>query len=603
MSRPAGPPDVDDAPSEPIGRVQNGAPEPTGAPPLSLRTHVMTVALEDYFHAAPFRPWVREEIWYRFEDRLAASALRMLELFHRHRVHATFFVTPRIAEAAPDLVREIVSQGHEIAAAGDLGRNLGGLDRQRFLDDAKRDRVRVERIVGREVLGYRVASGWLSPADVWILDALAEAGYRYDSSIRPALFSNPDEVWRRTRRDGGDERPRFFEIPVSSLGIFGLKVPIAGGGPFRHFPEYWTRRAIAHWDRHRDQPCVVYLRTWELDTDQPRISAPPLHERIRHYRNLRRMPRLLEEVLSSYRFTSIAGYLDIAPRLPAAVDRATMSPAGQVSPTPVVRPVKPRAPADTAEPTPVSVVVPCYNESQSLGYLSKTLDSVRAELGDRYAFTFIFVDDRSTDTTWLVLQDLFAGRPGFAICRHAENRGVAAAIQTGIRQARDEIVCSIDCDCTYDPHDLGRMIPLLTEGVDLVTASPYHPLGSVRNVPAWRLLLSKGLSRLYRLVLRQSLSTYTSCFRVYRRQTVASIELRLPGYLGLTELLGRLDQAGRRVVECPSTLEVRVLGFSKMKVLRNIVGHLQLLGELTRNRIFRRRASIGVETSAVEYPL
>lgn len=45
---------------------------------------------------------------------------------------------------------------------------------------------------------------------------------------------------------------------------------------------------------------------------------------------------------------------------------------------------------------------------------------------------------------------------------------------TGIKAATTEIVCSMDCDCTYDPHELINMIPLLTEDVDMVTASPYH---------------------------------------------------------------------------------------------------------------------------------
>ena len=141
-----------------------------------VRAHVLTVALEDYFHAAPFRPWVREEIWYRFEDRLGASTRRMLELFHRCNARATFFVTARTAEAAPDLVREIARQGHEIAAAGDHGHDLRKLDRQRFRAAAADSRNRVEQIVGHRVLGYRIASAWLSPADLWILDVLADVG-------------------------------------------------------------------------------------------------------------------------------------------------------------------------------------------------------------------------------------------------------------------------------------------------------------------------------------------------------------------------------------------------------------------------------------------
>jgi dolichol-phosphate mannosyltransferase len=129
------------------------------------------------------------------------------------------------------------------------------------------------------------------------------------------------------------------------------------------------------------------------------------------------------------------------------------------------------------------------------------------------------------------------------------------------------------------------MIPLLSEGVDLVTASPYHPQGGVKNVPRWRLFLSKSLSRLYRLVLRQKLYTYTSCFRVYRRQTVVKVEVERGGFFGVTELLGRVDLAGGGIVEFPATLEARMLGRSKMKVLRTITGHLGLLMQFVRLRL------------------
>jgi hypothetical protein len=128
------------------------------------------------------------------------------------------------------------------------------------------------------------------------------------------------------------------------------------------------------------------------------------------------------------------------------------------------------------------------------------------------------------------------------------------------------------------------MIPMLTSDVDLVTASPYHELGEVMNVPAWRLALSKGASFLYRLVLHNKLATYTSCFRVYRRTAVKDISLRNDGFVGIVEILSKLDTKGGRVVECPAVIEVRLLGHSKMKVLGTIVGHLKLLAQLAVER-------------------
>jgi len=133
------------------------------------------------------------------------------------------------------------------------------------------------------------------------------------------------------------------------------------------------------------------------------------------------------------------------------------------------------------------------------------------------------------------------------------------------------------------------MIPLLTEDVALVTASPYHRLGSVRNVPRWRLWLSRAASGLYRAVLRQKIGTYTSCFRVYRRSAVIGLELRETGFLGVAELIGRLDLEGQTIVEYPATLEVRILGHSKMKTLRTILGHIRLIARLGWLRLINRR--------------
>jgi hypothetical protein len=157
------------------------------------------------------------------------------------------------------------------------------------------------------------------------------------------------------------------------------------------------------------------------------------------------------------------------------------------------------------------------------------------------------------------------------------NVEVASAILTGIGHAETEIVCSIDCDCSYDSHQLRSLIPLLADGVDMVTASPYHSEGIVGNVPSWRLFLSKSLSSLYRLVLHHQLATFTSCFRVYRRSAVSGLQVREGGFLGVAEMLGRLDLKGGHIVECPAVLEGRLLGRSKMRTVRTIFGHLRLL--------------------------
>ena len=234
--------------------------------------------------------------------------------------------------------------------------------------------------------------------------------------------------------------------------------------------------------------------------------------------------------------------------------------------------------------TPITIVVPCFNEEANLLHLRNTLRSVRQSLAENYQVHLILVDDRSTDHTWQSLQRLFGAEPDCRLLRQSRNLGVAATIMAGLRSSQTEIVCSVDCDGTYDPHQIEHLLPLLTEGVDLVTASPYHPLGRVFNVPVWRLALSRTASALYRLVLRNKLHTYTSCFRLYRRSAVHNLEITEGGFLGITELIGKLDQRGSVIIECPAVLEGRVLGESKMNVFPAALGHLCLLARLMTDR-------------------
>jgi hypothetical protein len=361
-------------------------------------------------------------------------------------------------------------------------------------------------------------------------------------------------------------------------------------------PHHVIKPAVDHWLRTYNEPFVMYFHVWEFDPDQPKIGALSLLAKIRQYRNLDKMSWVVEDYFKKYEFGTIAAHLGLTVALPSAHQLALpikVQPAIEVQQSSLAGAARKAEPGEATDfsgkagKTPVTLVFPCYNEEIVLPYLANTLRSVEASLPE-YDLHFIFVDDGSKDKTWESLQQLFATRPNCTVLRHSQNQGVAATIMTGIRNARSEIVCSADCDCTYDPHEIKNMIPLLADDVDLVTASPYHPRGKVLNVPAWRLTLSKVSSFLYRCVLHQKLATYTSCFRVYRRSAVVGLELRQGGFLGVAEILGKMDLQGCRIIEHPATLEVRLLGRSKMKIARTILGHLGLLARLLAMRILAR---------------
>jgi len=551
---------------------------------MSARSHILTVVLEDYYHLSPFKGLIKRAIWHRFEQRLEIGTLRTLALLDEFEVRATFFVLGWVAETAPELVREVVSRGHEVASKGYDHRRISEMSPDLFWEDIHRSKEALEHATGRAVLGYRVADKWFGPKDLWALDILAQAGYRYDSSIKPVFRAFAKEPWRRFIHRHNGRGGSIWEVPVSSAELLGLHVPVAGGNYFRQFPRPLVRRAITDWDRNVAAPFVMYFHTWELDPDQPRISSASITASIRQYRNLRRMEPMLREYLSKYSFHGIADHLGLK-------HEASLSQPEGVSQTARIRSQESRSPAERPI---VSIVIPCYNEELALRYLSNTLREVEDVLEPSYRVHFIFVDDGSRDQTHEVLQSLFGQNPHCVIVHYQQNRGVTAAILTGIQAATSDIVCSIDCDCTYDPRELRQMIPMLTDGIDLVTASPYHPRGTVRNVPQWRLTLSKSASALYRLLTHQKLDTYTSCFRVYRRKAVLHLDILEPGFLGIAEIIGKLDLQGGTIVEHPTTLESRMLGRSKMKTLRTILGHVGLMARLAWLRL-KRRSPLGFD--------
>ena len=529
----------------------------------TAKRHHLTVAVEDYFHVIAFRKLIDASQWYRFERRVERNTRKALDLLDEFGTKATFFTLGCVADEMPEIVREIAARGHEVASKGYYHRTIQEMTPGEFREDLQRSREALERATGIRVIGYRVARGHLGLADLWALDILAEEGFAYDSSFYPRLRSIAAEPWRRFAFEHRHGELKILELPLATWGCRGWLLPIAGGAYLRHLPHSLVSKAIERWHRRFASPLVLYFHVWELDNALPRITAAPGYLRIRQYRNVERMPSILRFYLLNYAFEPIRDRMGIAPE-PAVLRASTKSNVGL-------------SVGAAAARTPITLVIPCFNEESVLPYLSNTLRRVESDFNAAYELRYVFVDDGSRDGTWAMLERLFGSLPRCQLVRHDTNQGVAAAILTGIRRADTEVVCSIDCDCTYDPHQLRDLIPRLEEDVAVVTASPYHPSGRVLNVPPWRLFLSKGLSALYRRVFRQKLHTYTSCLRVYRRSLVQDLSIRESGFLGVAEMLAVLDLQGKRIVEQPAVLEVRLLGHSKMKLFRTIAGHIRLL--------------------------
>jgi dolichol-phosphate mannosyltransferase len=163
---------------------------------------------------------------------------------------------------------------------------------------------------------------------------------------------------------------------------------------------------------------------------------------------------------------------------------------------------------------------------------------------------------------------------------------VGAAFRTGFQNATGSIVCTIDADCSYEPEGLKRLVVAMErDGADIAVASPYHPEGSVQGVGTWRLLLSRICSTIYRAISPVPLYTYTSIFRAYRWSVVENVHFEANGFVSAAEILIRAAEQGYKVVEVPMVLRARVVGTTKMKIMRTIGRHCSMMGTLLLQRL------------------
>lgn len=237
----------------------------------------------------------------------------------------------------------------------------------------------------------------------------------------------------------------------------------------------------------------------------------------------------------------------------------------------------------------LSIVIPCYNEVDNVAKLQREFFPVAVELAKTRSVEVVFVDDGSTDGTWPALNDAFGGGkvPGIVVHieRHSANRGLGAALRTGFGVARGEVVVTTDSDGTYQFSEIPALLEHLTPEVDMVTASPYHPQGGVAEVPPYRLILSRGDSLLYRLLVSWNVYTYTALFRAYRWTVLEHVPFESNGFLAGTELLVNGMLLGYRVAEHPTMLHSRAHGVSKAKIARTILAHLRFQWRVLLHRL------------------
>ena len=272
----------------------------------SMTANAMTVDVEDYFHVSALAEVIRRDQWDDMEYRAEQSTNRLLDLFGKNGVRATFFVLGWVAKRSPELIKRIHAAGHEVACHGMTHELVYRQTPEVFRQETRDSKALLEDLIGAPVLGYRAASYSITARSLWAIDILCELGFRYDSSIFPIAHD-------RYGIPGASTQPGLMhakngasivEFPLSTAEVLGRRVPVAGGGYFRLLPYWFTRWGLRSINERQQQPFIFYLHPWEIDADQPRFNASLL-SKFRHYTNLHVCEARLARLIGEFRFTTV----------------------------------------------------------------------------------------------------------------------------------------------------------------------------------------------------------------------------------------------------------------------------------------------------------
>ena len=285
---------------------------------MSRTLNAFTLDVEDYFQVAALASAISDDSWDARESRVERNTGVILDLLAERDIRGTFFVLGWIAQRHPALVKRISAAGHEIASHGYSHRLIYRQSPEEFRGETLRSKQLLEDLTGTPVLGYRAASFSITPASLWALDILLEAGFQYDSSVFPIRHDRYG-LPGAAREPGPLKSPNggtLIEFPMSAASFFGVRVPVSGGGYFRIFP-YWLTRAGLRQVNDDGQPFTFYLHPWEVDPGQPRVGGIGMLSRFRHYTNLERCEPRLRRLLADFSFTTMREVLRSRGLLPA----------------------------------------------------------------------------------------------------------------------------------------------------------------------------------------------------------------------------------------------------------------------------------------------
>ena len=195
-----------------------------------------------------------------------------------------------------------------------------------------------------------------------------------------------------------------------------------------------------------------------------------------------------------------------------------------------------------------SVVVPCYNEEETLRESIKGLLAIQ---DDRLTLEVLIVDDCSKDASLAIAGELAKEHSCIRVLKHEVNQGKGGALQTGFAAATGDYVGVHDADLEYDPMDLRHLlVPLVDGRADAVLGSRYlNATGTRRVLYFYHSMINKGLTLVSNLFTDLDLTDMETCYKLFRRELIQSLNLEEKRFGIEPEMVSKLAHSKARIYE------------------------------------------------------
>lgn len=225
----------------------------------------------------------------------------------------------------------------------------------------------------------------------------------------------------------------------------------------------------------------------------------------------------------------------------------------------------------------LSIVAPMYNEEDNVLSTFSRLKNVLEPEGINWEI--IFVNDGSTDKTFVNALELAKKEPRLKVIGYEKNTGAGKALREGFKAAQGEYIISVDFDLSYSAEQVLNLYKTLSSRPDLdaLFGSCYKKGGRVEGVDSWRLFVSWLGNVVLSIVFGGRVHTVTCVFRGYKKNIIKSLILSLDTKDIHLEILAQLISRKKKIAEIPAVLRVRKKGKSKFRFWKTSKNHLRFI--------------------------